>query len=44
NYYISVAKNLDFKKRFFQMATISLSVAIISFGIGILVKQLLGLN
>jgi VIT1/CCC1 family predicted Fe2+/Mn2+ transporter len=44
NYYISVAKNLDFKKRFLQMAIISLSVAIISFGIGILVKQLLGLG
>jgi VIT1/CCC1 family predicted Fe2+/Mn2+ transporter len=34
NYYISVAKDLNFKKRFFQMATISLSVTVISFLIG----------
>lgn len=35
NLYISIAKNLDFKKRFFQMATISLGVALLSFFIGI---------
>mgnify|MGYP001477489144 CR=1 FL=1 len=44
NYYISVAKGYNFKKRFLQMAIISLSVAAISFGIGILVKQLLGVE
>ena len=44
NYYISVAKDLEFKKRFFQMAIISLSVALISFGIGVLVKQFLGVE
>ncbi|MGD9909565.1 MAG: VIT1/CCC1 transporter family protein [Candidatus Izemoplasmatales bacterium] len=44
NYYISVAKDLEFKKRFLQMAIISLSVALISFGIGILVKQFLGVD
>lgn len=40
NYYIAVAKNYNFKKRFLQMAVISLSVAIISFGIGILLTSL----
>ncbi|MGH4121966.1 MAG: VIT1/CCC1 transporter family protein [Clostridium sp.] len=44
NYYISVAKDLSFKKRFTEMATISLSVAGISFVIGILVKKFLGID
>lgn len=44
SYYISVAKELSFKKRFFEMAGISLSVAAISFVIGILVKQFLGID
>ncbi len=43
-YYVSIAQDLPFKKRFLEMATISLSVAAISFVIGILVKQLLGIN
>lgn len=43
-YYISVAKSLPFKKRFFEMAGISLSVAILSFLIGILVKHFLGID
>lgn len=43
-YYISVAKDLPFKKRFLEMATISLSVAVLSFVIGILVKQFLGID
>src|SRR5574344_1286769 len=34
-YYISVAKDLNFKKRFLEMAGISLGVALISFVIGI---------
>ena len=37
-YYISVAKNISFNKRFFEMALISLGVAVISFGIGMLIK------
>ena len=37
-YYISVAKDLSFKTRFFEMAAISLGVAAVSFGIGVLVK------
>ncbi|GAB6106551.1 VIT1/CCC1 transporter family protein [Fusibacter bizertensis] len=43
NYYISVAKDYNFKKRFFEMATISLGVAGISFLVGILVKQFFGI-
>lgn len=43
-YYISVAKGISFKKRFFQMAMISLGVAAISYGIGILVKHVFGVN
>lgn len=44
NYYISVAKSLPFKKRFFEMLIISLSVAVISFIIGIFVKKWLGVD
>lgn len=44
NYYISVAKDEPFFKRFIGMLTISLSVAVISFLIGIMAKKLLGLN
>ncbi len=43
-YYISVAKDLPFKKRFLEMATISLSVAVLSFVIGIVVKHFLGID
>mgnify|MGYP000844852623 CR=1 FL=1 len=43
-YYISVAKDLPFKKRFLEMATISISVAVLSFVIGIFVKQFLGID
>lgn len=44
NFYISVAKDYNFKKRFFEMAAISLTVALISFGIGWFVKTFLGLE
>jgi len=37
-YYISVAKDISFKKRFVEMAVISLTVALISFGIGMIIK------
>lgn len=43
NYYISVAKNLPFKKRFFQMVIISFTVALISFGIGFFVSKVFGI-
>lgn len=38
NFYISVAKDLPFKRRFFEMLAISLGVATISFGIGYVVR------
>jgi VIT1/CCC1 family predicted Fe2+/Mn2+ transporter len=44
NLYISVAKNLNFKKRFLQMAIISLGVAALSFVIGIGIEKILGVN
>lgn len=44
NYYISVAKDEPFVKRFGEMAIISLSVAAISFVIGLLAKTLLGID
>ncbi len=44
NYYISVAKEEPFLKNFATMAGISLTVAIISYVIGILAKQLLGID
>lgn len=42
--YISVAKNLNFKKKFFTMAIISLGVAAISFGVGFLIKKFVGIE
>lgn len=44
NYYISVAKSTPFLKNFLSMALISLSVALISFFIGLLAKKLLGID
>jgi len=44
NFYISVAKNLSFKERFFEMAGISLGVAVISFIIGYLIRLFLGVD
>lgn len=38
NYYISVAKDLPFRKRFVEMAVISLSVSLITFTFSVLVK------
>lgn len=40
NFYSSVAQGHPFKKRFLEMVTISLGVALISFLVGILVKNL----
>lgn len=44
NYYISVAQDLPFLKRFGEMAIISLSVAAISFTIGLIAKTLLDID
>ncbi|MCU0651806.1 MAG: VIT1/CCC1 transporter family protein [Candidatus Omnitrophica bacterium] len=38
-YYISVAKGLNFKKRFMEMAGISLGVAVINFAIGLIIRN-----
>ncbi|NOZ58948.1 MAG: rubrerythrin family protein [Euryarchaeota archaeon] len=43
-FYISVAKDLPFRRRFLEMAGISLGVALLSFGVGILVRALLGVE
>lgn len=43
-YYTSVARDESFKSRFFEMAIISISVAVISFVVGILAKKFLGLD
>lgn len=43
-YYTSVAQDQPFKSRFLEMAGISISVAVISFVVGVLAKQFLGLD
>ena len=43
-YYTSVAQNQPFKSRFLEMAGISISVAVLSFVVGILAKQFLGID
>lgn len=44
NFYISVAKELNFRKRFFEMFIISLSITGISFLIGVLMRLFLGIE
>ena len=44
NYYISVAKERSFRKSFLTMAGISVGVAAISFIVGLLVKNILGIE
>ena len=44
NFYISVAKDLNYKEKFKEMSLISLSVASVSFIIGILVKKFIGID
>ena len=43
-YYTSVAQDQPFWKRFGEMATISITVAVVSFVVGILAKQFLGVD
>ncbi len=43
-YYTSVAMDQPFKSRFMEMAGISISVAVLSFVVGILAKQFLGVD
>ena len=44
NFYVSVAKDLNFKTRFLEMAGISLGVAILSFLIGVVVRTVFGIE
>jgi VIT1/CCC1 family predicted Fe2+/Mn2+ transporter len=44
NYYISVALDLPFRRRFLEMCAISLGVSLFSFGIGLLVRGALGVD
>ena len=43
-YYTSVAMDQPFKSRFVEMAAISIGVAVVSFFVGILAKQVLGVD
>ena len=44
NFYISVAKGFDFKKRFLEMSIISLGVALFSFVIGNIIRNVFGIE
>jgi VIT1/CCC1 family predicted Fe2+/Mn2+ transporter len=44
NFYISVAKDFEFNKRFLEMTIIIFSVSFISFLIGVFIKKVLGIN
>lgn len=44
NFYASVAKNMPFKKRFIEMASISLGVATLNFIIGLFVREYFGIE
>jgi VIT1/CCC1 family predicted Fe2+/Mn2+ transporter len=41
SFYVSVAKDIPFRKRFFEMAIVSMGIAVLSFGIGFLVRRFL---
>ncbi len=44
NYYISVAKDYNFKRRFLEMAGLSMGVSLLTFGIGVLIRLTLGVD
>jgi vacuolar iron transporter family protein len=44
NFYISVAKGLSFAKRFFEMAGISLGVALLTFLLAFAIRQIFGIQ
>jgi VIT1/CCC1 family predicted Fe2+/Mn2+ transporter len=44
NYYLATAKELNFARRFFEMTFISLGVAALSFGVGFVLKNVLGVE
>jgi VIT1/CCC1 family predicted Fe2+/Mn2+ transporter len=43
-FYISVAKGLNFKKRFIEMAGLSLSIAFATFFIGLAIRKVFGVE
>jgi VIT1/CCC1 family predicted Fe2+/Mn2+ transporter len=44
NHYVSIAKDLPFRKRFLEMTLLSLGIAALSFGIGIVIRTTLGVD
>jgi len=44
NYYLSVATDIPFRKRFLEMTFVSLGVAALSFGIGFALKTIMGID
>ncbi|MGC8873636.1 MAG: VIT1/CCC1 transporter family protein [Chloroflexia bacterium] len=44
NYYVAVAQDVPFRRRFLEMALLSLAVAAVSFGIGFLLRTLFGVE
>jgi VIT1/CCC1 family predicted Fe2+/Mn2+ transporter len=44
NFYVAVAQDLSFKRRFFEMAAISLGASLLSFGIGYIIRIALGVD
>lgn len=44
NYYLCTAKDLPFRRHFLEMLVVSLSVTLLSFGVGILVKKFIGVE
>ncbi len=44
NYYVAVAMGTSFKKRFLEMAFLSIGIAAFSFIVGVIIKKTLGVN
>lgn len=44
NYYVSVAQDLAFGRRFLEMAGVSMGVAVFSFGMIVIIRQVVGIE
>ena len=44
SFYVSVTKDLNFKKQFLEMTILSLSIAAVSFGIGFVIRNIFGVE
>lgn len=44
NFYLCTARDLPFRRHFLEMLAVSLGVTLLSFGVGVLVKQFLGVE